>query len=116
MNIEEFYDADERRRESQELELGSDWSDATGRRYDLGYVVATGELYLMAAPVAEVYEDTFGDTGVIPEQVDELSVEILGIVPTTDEMHTLLEGWQSAMSTRGSVEWLRSKLRNVATR
>ena len=50
MNIEEFYDADERRRESPELELGNEWRDADGYRYDLSYVVDTGELYSMAAP------------------------------------------------------------------
>jgi hypothetical protein len=115
VNIEEFYDADERRRESQELELGNDWSDAAGQLFDLSYVVATGELYLMAAPDAEVFEDTFGDTGTLPEPVEALAVEILAVVPTVDELHQLLHGWEDAMGDQGSTEWLRSKVRTVAT-
>ena len=30
MDIEEFYDADPRRRESEEIEFGREWSDANG--------------------------------------------------------------------------------------
>jgi hypothetical protein len=32
MDIEEFYQADERRRRSEEVEIGTDWHDADGAR------------------------------------------------------------------------------------
>jgi hypothetical protein len=114
VNIEEFYDADERRRESEELELGNEWTDSAGHRFDLSYVVATGELYLMAAPDAESYEDPFGDIVTNPEQVEELDVDILAVVPSVDELHRALQGWESAMTTPGSVDWLRSKVRDTS--
>ena len=50
MDIEEFYDADPRRRESEEIEFGREWSDASGMRTELSWVAATGELYAMAEP------------------------------------------------------------------
>src|ERR1700730_14272078 len=37
-DIEEFYDADPRRRPSAEIELGTEWQDAHGVRYELNYV------------------------------------------------------------------------------
>lgn len=116
MNIEEFYDADERRRESQELELGNEWTDAAGHRFDLSYVVDTGELYSMAAPEGEVYEDPFGDMGVMPERVEALTVEVMAIVPTADEVHQLLDGWQDAMSAPNSLEWVRERMKDHAPR
>ncbi len=62
MDIEQFYSADERRRESEEIELGTEWHDSTGARYELSWVVATGELYMMLEPVVGgLYEDPFGD-------------------------------------------------------
>jgi hypothetical protein len=115
VNIEEFYDADERRRESQELELGNEWSDAAGHRFDLSYVLATGELYLMAAPDAESYEDPFGDTAALPEPIEGLTVEIVAVVPSVDDMHRTLQGWETAMTAPGSVDWLRSKVRDFTS-
>ena len=38
MDIEEFYSADERRRQSAEVELGTNWFDAKGSRYELSWV------------------------------------------------------------------------------
>ncbi|HLK45694.1 MAG TPA: hypothetical protein VKT18_06875 [Acidimicrobiales bacterium] len=115
VNIEEFYEQDERRRESQELELGSDWHDAAGLRYDVSYVVDTGELYSMAAPVGEVGEDVFGDTAVMPEPVSVLTVEVLAVIPTVDEVHEALAGWQDHMSSPDSIEWLKGQVRTFPT-
>ena len=110
VNIEEFYEADERRRDSEELELGSEWRDAAGRRFDLSYVVDTGELYLMSAPEGEAYEDPFGDIGVMPEQVAALRVEVLGTMPSVDDVHQALAGWEQAMGQPDSVGWLRERV------
>src|SRR5271170_6578116 len=109
MNIEEFYDQDERRRESEEIELGSEWHDTAGLRYDLSYVVATGELYLMSAPDAEMIEDPFGDIAVDTEPVDALTVDVIAVVPTTDELHLALTGWEESMLQPSSLDWLTSR-------
>ena len=47
MDIEQFYSADERRRQSAEVEFGNNWFDAKGSRYEMSWVVDTGELYAM---------------------------------------------------------------------
>ena len=47
MDLEAFYEENEARRESEEIEFGSDWTDADGVFYELTWIEATGELYLM---------------------------------------------------------------------
>ena len=54
MDIEEFYEADERRRRSEEIELGTEWLDADGVRYELSWVADTGELYVMREPAVRM--------------------------------------------------------------
>lgn len=110
MNIEEFYDQDERRRESEEIELGNAWHDATGHRYELSYVVDTGEVYWMSAPDAELLEDPFGDIAVDSEPVEALTIDVIAVVPSAEALHRALEGWEDAMQKPSSVEWLRSRL------
>jgi len=44
MDIEEFYDADPRRRPSAELELGSEWIGADGIQHELNYVETVHEI------------------------------------------------------------------------
>jgi hypothetical protein len=111
MNIEEFYDADERRRESEELELGAEWTDADGNRFELNYVIDTTEAYLMAMPDAEMIEDPFGDMVVdTNEPFEALQVEVLARVPTSDELHQALTGWEQEMLKPHSVAWLRAQL------
>jgi hypothetical protein len=110
MNIEEFYEQDERRRHSEEIELGTDWHDASGRRCELSYVVDTGEAYLMSAPDTKLLEDAFGDIAVDPEPVEALAVDVIAVVPTPEALHQALAGWEDAMQGPSSVEWLRSRL------
>ena len=87
MNIEEFYDQDERRRESEEIELGNAWHDSSGRRFELSYVVDTGEVYVMSAPDTEMIEDPFGDIAVQHEPLDALTVDVIALVPSSAELH-----------------------------
>jgi hypothetical protein len=110
MNIEEFYEQDERRRQSEEIELGDAWHDASGHRRELTYVVDTGELYLMSAPDTKLLEDPFGDIAVDAEPVEALTVDVIAVVPSSAELHGALEGWEDAMGKPSSVEWLKSKL------
>ena len=55
MDIEEFYDADPRRRSGEDRQFGLGWSDATDERslWDLYWNSGSGELYLMRKPVVD---------------------------------------------------------------
>ena len=113
MDIEEFYDQDERRRESEELELGAGWQDGAGHHFCLNYVVDTGEVYVMAMPDAEMIEDPFGDIAVdTDEPLDELTVKVLAVVPTADALHESIRGWEEEMAKPNSLEWVRAGLRD----
>ena len=82
MDIEAFYEQNEARRESAEFEFGSEWTDASDNEYELSWVEATGELYLMVEPEADVNEDMFGDFLVADEAVNDLTVVVIGKVPS----------------------------------
>ena len=111
MDIEEFYDADPRRRESDEIEFGREWSDATGMRTELSWVAATGELYAMAEPAGSVEMDPVGDTRVDDLPTELVTVEILGVIADRAEIDQLLAGWDRAMDQRpNSLQWVRDRL------
>jgi hypothetical protein len=113
MDIEDFYDANEQRRESEEHEFGAEWRDAAGNVYELNFVVDTGEVYLMAMPGAEMIEDPFGDIAVDQnEPIGDLTVEVIAVVPTIDELHAAIAGWEQEMTKPGSVDWLRAAVHN----
>jgi hypothetical protein len=112
MNIEEFYDADPRRRTSGETEYGRDWSDDAGGRCELSWVVDTGELYLMAEPIEPFYSDGIGDIEVQPVRTDDVIVEILAVIPTRDAIDAMLDGWQDAMTGSNSIAWVRDRVAN----
>jgi hypothetical protein len=111
MDIEQFYDADPRRRESDETEFGREWSDANGVRTELSWVAATGELYAMAEPSEPVFMDPVGDTRVPDLPTELVTVEILGTVATRELVDQLLAGWESAMDKGpNSIQWVRDRL------
>jgi hypothetical protein len=113
MDIEEFYDANEQRRESEEHEFGAEWRDAAGNVYELNFVVDTGEVYFMAMPGAEMIEDPFGDIAVDQDEpIEDLTVEVIAVVPTTDELHQAIAGWEQEMTKPASVEWVRAAVRD----
>ena len=114
MDIEEFYEADERRRRSEEIELGTEWHDANGARYEVSWVADTGELYVMRDPASKGAEDPFGDAlaGSVP--VGALTVTVVGWLPDRDHLDRVLAGWQDAMAGEDSVSWLTSRLRDEA--
>ncbi len=114
MDIEEFYERDPRRRASEERELGSEWLDHRGERFELNWVADTGELYVMHEPPAPGYTDPFGGiyTNVRADApVDGLVVTVLGVVPTHDELLSVLDGWEQEVGQPGSVHWLADRLR-----
>lgn len=111
MNIEEFYDADPRRRTSEEIELGRDWHDADGRRYGVSWVVDTGEVYLMAEPTEPIDTDpAFGTQFVEPMDVDTMTVEVLATVATPEALTERLAGWEDRMNDEDSIAWVRGRL------
>jgi hypothetical protein len=106
MDIESFYEQNEARRESAEFEFGSEWSDASDNEYELSWVEATGELYLMIEPDAVVNEDAFGDFHVNAEVVSDLTVVIIGKSPSLAALEDALRGWEDAMLEENSLAWL----------
>jgi len=116
VDIEEFYDADPRRRDSAELELGQDWHDAHGVRFELSWVEATGELYFMRAPVPKGWATPFGGIHVHgahstdEDEIEGMTVSVLGVITSRDRVERLLQGWEAAMSATDSVAWLAERL------
>ncbi len=106
MDIEEFYDQNEARRESAEFEFGNEWTDATDNEYELSWVEATGELYLMVEPEAIINEDIFGDFLVDPSNVSDLTVVVIGKVSSLAALEDKLAGWEDAMHEEASLDWL----------
>jgi len=111
MDIEQFYSADERRRQSAEVEFGTNWFDAKGSRYELSWVEDTCELYAMFEPVPEVDVWTpFGDAEVSDVAVDTLTVLVLGKVDAREDVERILAGWEDRMTQPEGVEWIAAQL------
>ena len=106
MDIESFYEQNEARRESAEFEFGAQWSDESENEYELSWVEATGELYLMVEPDAMVNEDIFGDFLVSDEEISDLTVVIIGKVASLAALEDVIQGWEGAMLEENSLEWL----------
>ncbi len=111
MDIEEFYSADERRRQSVEIEFGNNWFDVNGNRYELSWVEDTGELYAMLElnPGAGSWTP-FGDVEVKVSNVGSLIVTVLGTIATRDEVEELLAGWADHMAQSDGVHWVADRL------
>jgi hypothetical protein len=117
MDIEQFYDADARRRTSVEVEYGQDWRDVHGVRYELSWVEDTGELYVMREPVPAEWATPFGGIHVRgshssdEKEIEGMSVLVVATVPNREEVDQLLQGWQQAVESSDSVAWLVQRLR-----
>lgn len=112
MDIEEFYNSDERRRRSREVELGTNWFDAKGNRYELSWVEDTGELYTMLelTPEAESFTP-FGDIEVDNLPVDRILVMVVGYIATLPEVEGVLAGWPEHMTHPDGISWVAERLR-----
>ncbi len=111
MDIEQFYAADERRRQSAEVELGTNWFDANGSRYELSWVEDTGELYTMLELVAEADSWTpFGDIEVEQMPADRVLVMVIGTIATLDEVEEILAGWPEQMAKPNGISWVGERL------
>jgi hypothetical protein len=113
MDIEQFYSADERRRQSAEVELGTNWFDAKGNRYELSWVEDTGELYVMLEVLAEQTTWTpFGDIEVGSLPVDRVLVHVICTIPTLAEVERMLSGWPDQMAKPDGISWVAERLRS----
>ena len=82
MDIEEFYEADERRRRSEEIELGTEWHDRDAVRHEVSWVADTGELYVMREPAAPMGEDSSVTSSPGRFPTDAVTVAVVGWIPT----------------------------------
>jgi hypothetical protein len=111
MDIEQFYSADERRRQSAEVEFGTNWFDAKGSRYELSWVQDTGELYAMLELVPEADSWTpFGDIEVETVSVEGVVVHVICTIPTLEDVERILTGWPAAMAAPNGMEWVVEQL------
>jgi hypothetical protein len=115
MDIEEFYDGDARRRPSAEIELGEEWHDAQGVRYEVNWVEDTGELYLMREPAPHVVEDPFGGlhSSMGPKEEGKMTVHVVALIDTHEQLEEVFAGWQEAMVAPNGAEWLAERLRTA---
>ena len=113
MDIEQFYDADPRRRRSEEEQFGRDWFDGDGVRWELNWVADTGEVYIMREPVEPGAMDAVGDTWVADLPVDLVTVEILGVVTDGAALGAALDGWTAHEGAAGSLTWVRERISEV---
>ncbi|MCA1656835.1 MAG: hypothetical protein LC713_03850 [Actinobacteria bacterium] len=110
MDIEEFYDGDDRRRTSDELQFGEDWHDGHGRRYELNWIADTGEVFVMADDPPPVWSDPFGDLVSLRTGSDQLGVRVLTVIHDREDLTGRLEGWEEAMALPDGVAWLVERL------
>jgi len=84
MNIEEFYDLDETRRHSDEVNYGTEWRSSLKPHlsYDLYWVVDTGELYLMEKPATTRWIPVIGKEDVIEavQVTKELEADLVDMI------------------------------------
>jgi hypothetical protein len=98
MDIEDFYDQDPRRRASDELEFGREWSE-NGLRFEVSWIADTGEVYVMAEPYSRREITTASVT-----------VEVLGVIEGRDAINSALAGWREAMAKPNSLAWVRERV------
>jgi hypothetical protein len=114
VNIKEFYDRDERRRASDEIEVGDSWLDENDQSatYQVSWIKQTKEIYALREPPAPMRKDALGETIAVSIPDESLEVEVLGLISSEEELQELLRGWQQAMREPNSLAWVRERLRS----
>lgn len=110
MDIEGFYDADPRRRSSEEVAFGRDWTDADGVRWEVNWVADTGEIYAMREPMEPLEVDPIGDAFVPDMPMELVTVDVLGVIEGRGAVDSALDGWEAAMDAAGSLAWVRERV------
>ncbi len=112
MNIREFYDADPKRRESEEEQFGDGWQTEADQHstYRASWIADTGELYVVREPHPGGAVAKFLDQFDVDQAgVDDLTVEVLGRFSSDIEVMGALDGWPKRMTHHNSLEWLREQ-------
>jgi hypothetical protein len=112
MDIGEFYDADPRRRESDEEQFGDGWQTEADQHstYRANWILETGELYVVREPHPGGLVAKFLDQlDVDQADVSQLTVEVLGRFGSEAEVKQALDGWQKRMNHHDSLTWLRER-------
>ena len=115
MDLEQFYSEDPRRRASEELEFGREWSDDAGSRCEISWVEATGELYAMREPLITYSADGLGGMYSGEPKNEQLGVEVIGVVSGKPAIEAVMSGWEQAMGGANSLEWVRVRVANAAS-
>ena len=114
MDLEQFYNEDARRRHSEELEFGRDWTSGTDR-CEVSWVEDTGELYVMTEPEFGYSADGVGGTHVNKPSPHDITIEVLAVVAGRDAIEAVMSGWQTAMPEPDSLAWVRRRVANAAS-
>lgn len=112
MDIAEFYDADPRRRESEEIIYGDGWTQAGDPHstYRVSWVADTGEVYTVREPhPGGLLARYLDELEVEQADADELRVEVLGTFDG-DRVEAALGGWRTGMHGDHSLDWVRARL------
>jgi hypothetical protein len=111
-SIAAFYDADPRRRDSEEVEYGDAWTlhDDAQATFRINHVLDTGELYAVREPHPGGILARFLDQlNVDQVDVNQLRVEVLAVLAPDDAVR-LLDGWEDAMTGTDSLRWVQQRL------
>jgi hypothetical protein len=116
MDIDEFYDQDDRRRRSTEIELGMDWRDKADVRYELNWVADTGELYVTREAASAQWLDPFG--GIHVSTTNDapnigMTVAVVAHIATREDLERILSGWEKAMERPDSTAWIEERLQSA---
>src|SRR5579872_3370024 len=112
MNLDQFYDQDDRRRQSEEVEFGIGWSDSNIRHhsFDIYWVRDTGEVYSMTRPPIKEWRHFSEDANEDELDVEDMTVEVLAVVPDEDKVTELLDGWEDHVREENSLAWAKARL------
>ncbi len=102
MDIEDFYDQNPRRRASDEIEFGREWSEK-GLRFEVSWIADTGEVYIMAEPYSRREIST-----------ESVTVEVLAVIEGRDAINSVLAGRREAMAKPNSLAWVRERVAGAA--
>jgi hypothetical protein len=113
ITVERFYDENPLRRSSAEVDLGDGWRSPDELRctFSVFWLEDTGEVYALRVPnPPSVVHDGVGDHGYGGSSLAPATVEVLGRVPTREELDERLEGWDTRISDPDGLGWLRQQL------
>lgn len=118
ISVRQFY-LDERRRTSQEISYGLEWTldRDPGAHYGIHWIEVTKEVYALRGPIPPAFlQNThYGGSATIPPQFgdDQYQVVILGTVESKEILEKVLGGWQERMRRSNSLEWVEDRLRTT---